>query len=324
VWRAYDGGVSDLGVVDPMRVPAPVAGIPARFRALPMLAQGFIVIAIVDALVRTVGLIEPAARFNGPISAVGAYVPRDLWILLPAILLARRPTLAEDMPILFRGALTIALVALVGQPALALLTNTEAFDSNLSLFAGLELVVGLAIAWAYVMLGLGFGRLNPRQPRPVVAGLGNLAGWAIVVGLGVQLLAGIAVDAFSGSDPAIDLASLAAQLLTQVALAFFLRAVIRGMDDPSRAERATRIAAAGAVLLAVDVVFEAALSVLTAALQGSFAGQQTLIDISQWSSTVIAVVVLSGYVLLFAGFALGLADPLRPLAKDWEAAAAPA
>jgi hypothetical protein len=324
VWRGYDGAVSDLGVVGPMRVPAPVAGIPARFRAFPMLAQAFIVIAIVDALVRTVGLIEPAARFNGPISAVGAYVPRDLWILLPAILLARRPTLAEDMPMLFRGTLAIALVTLVGQPALVLLTNTETFDSNLSLFAGLELVVGLAIAWAYVMLGLGLGRLNPRQPRPVVAGLGNLAGWAIVLGLGVQLLAGIALDAFSGTEPIIDLASLAAQLLTQVALAFFLRAVIRGMDDPSRAERATRIAAAGAVLLAVDVVFEAALSVLTAALQGSFAGQQTLVDISQWSSTVIAVVVLSGYVLLFVGFALGLADPLRPLAKDWEAAAAPA
>jgi len=325
VWRGYDAAVSDLGVIDPMRVPAPVAGIPARFRALPVLAQALIVIAVVDALVRTIGLLEPAARFDGPISAIGSYVPRDLWILLPAILLVRRPSVADDMPTLFRGALLIAIVTLVAQPTIVLLSDlTQAGEPDLSIFVGLDLVRDLALACAYVLLALGLATLNPRQPRPVVAGLGNLLGWAIVLALAAQLLAGIAIDAFHGGDPTVNLVSLAGLTAAQVTLAFFLRAVARGLDDPSRAERATRIATAGAALITLDIVFEAGLSVLAAALQGNVAGQQTLIDISQWSSTAVGVVVLTGYVLLFAGFALGLADPLRPLAKDWEAAAAQA
>ncbi|HEX8025701.1 MAG TPA: hypothetical protein VF484_05830 [Candidatus Limnocylindrales bacterium] len=316
----------DLGVVDPMRVPAPVAAVLARFRALPQLAQAFIVIAVADALVRTIGLIEPHARFDaGPISAVGSYVPRDLWILLPAILLVRRMTAAEDLPALLRGALIVAIVTLVAQPTIVLLSDlTSAGEPDLSLFTVLALARDVALTVAYVLLGRGLGALNPTLPRPVVAGLGNLIGWAIVLGLAGQLIAGVAVDAFHGVDPVFNAASLGGTIAAQVGLAYFLRAVVRGMDDPSRAERATRTASAGAALLAVSIVFEAILSILSAVLQGSFAGQQTLLGISQWSTTVIGVLDLTGYILLIAAFAIGLADPLRPMAKDWETAAAPA
>lgn len=324
--------MSDLGVVDPIRVPAPLAGLTGRFRRLPTLARVFITLAAVDALVRTLGLLEPHARLDvGLVSAVGGYVPRDLWILLPAILLVRRPSVGADMPTLFRGAVLVAIVTLVAQPTLALVTNATQQDflangdlSDLTLVNGLSVIRAIAISWGFVMVGLGLGGLNPREPRPVVAGLANVVVLGIVLAFVVPLASVLAVDAFGSARSNLDLVPFAGAAVEQLALAFLLRAAVRGMDDPARAERATRSAASGAVLLALGNAIEGTLSVLSAFAQVNPGLQGAAIDVSIWSSTVVAVLVLSGYVLLVAGFALGLANPLRPLAKDWEAAAAPA
>jgi hypothetical protein len=312
--------VSDLGVVDPIRMPTPFVDFAARLRALPKIAQLFVVLAVADALVRTIGLIEPAARLDdGAIAFITSYLPRDGWILLPAILLLRRPTGADDTPTLFRGTLLIAAVTLIAQPTMALLTarNTE---PDLGFFAGLNVLRSLAVASAYVLLGSGLARLNPREPRPTTAGLANLVVVGIVGALVLQLTAALAFNLAFGSEPLIDAANIAGLIISQLALAAFLRAIVRGLGDPSRTERATTIASAGAVLLALSIAIEGVLSIFAAFAQGITALQPALIDISQSSSTALAVVDVAGFLLLLAGFAFGLADPLRPMARDWDAA----
>jgi hypothetical protein len=312
--------VSDLGVVDALRVPAPIEAAAARLRALPTVAQVFVALAILDAVARTIGLIEPAARLDdGLIGFLGSYLPRDAWILLPAILVLRRPTAADDTPRLFIGAVGIAAVTLVAQPALAILSGASAPD--FALFAWVNVLRSLVTAWSYVLLASGLGLLNPRDPRPTAAGLANLVFLGIALATVLQLVSSVALRDQFAADVLANFANLGAITVAQLALGLVLKVVVRGLADPSRAARATLSATAGAVLLALAIVLEGLLALLGAFALGVGGLQSVEIGISAWSSSALAIVDLAGYALLFAGVALGLADPLRPMATEWDAAA---
>ena len=302
--------MSDLGVVDPLHVPAPAADLVARVRAWPAVAQAFVALTILDAVARTIGLIEPAVGGDA-LGLFTSYVPRDAWILLPAIVLLRRPSAPADTPWVYRGALFIAIVTLLARPTAWIIGNAlpaESVDPHVLLGDAEVLLTGAAL----VVLGIGVSRLNPSLPLVATAGLANLAAAAVAAAYLLELLASFAsnnrVDVFASSLPWW---AYAAPVASGFAVAWWLRAVVRGFDDPTRSERATRTATAGALLWALGLFVNAVLGTLARTL-GFFVPAEIEIAFG----TLQAV----GPLLIVVAFGLGLADPLRPLAGEWAAA----
>jgi hypothetical protein len=304
--------VSDLGVVDPIRVPAPVLDLAARFRGLPMVARLFIALTALDAAARTMGVIEPGVG-GDLVGLFASYVPRDALILLPAVVLARRPTAATDTPWLLRASIFLALVELLTRPTLSIIGNLlppDAVDPNVA-FAIVE--SGLRGA-AYAVLGIGLMTLNPKSPRPVSAGLGNLTGIGVLVAFVAFLVGSLAVNSrFDPLGDPLPVWSYVAPFFGGLGLAYLLRAVARGLDDPSRSERATRIATSGALIWTFGLLAEAIFGVI-----GIFVHVFLPADVTNGLGLLEAI----GPLILVMAFVVGLGDPLRPMPKAWEAAAA--
>lgn len=310
-----------LGVVDPIRVPAPIERLVDRLRDLPRLAQVFIGLAILDAIARTIGVIEPRASLSGDlVGTFASYVPRAALIVLPAVVLARRPSAPVDTPWVLRGAVFIALVTLLATPTLAWAIDTLGglFPSGpeegpIRLFS-----FAWALAWAlaWVAVARGLQSLNPRPPVPFAAGLANLIALSVVGTTVLDLLAStIAWSSRGGEiDASVVVTTSIANILGQIAVAYLLRTAVRGLDDPNRPRRATIVASWAAVLWAF------------ALLTGSIFGLVAAVDIDvamavpQWFSVSIALIADLATLLFVIAFGLGLADPSRPMPAAWEAA----
>src|SRR5437868_6214358 len=211
-------------------------------------------LTIFDAVARTIGLIEPSVG-GDEIGLILSFIPRDAWILLPAIIVIRRPTAAMDVPWLFRGALCIAVVTLIDRPLAAMvggLLPPDPIEPHVALNSIDAVLTGAALA----ILAFGLERLNPHPPRPALAGLANLAALgvlgAFLAGFVASLLTDLRLDIVF-SPPWW---SYAGGLLHGACVAYFARAVARGLDDPSRAQGATRTAASGALLWALGLFGE--------------------------------------------------------------------
>ena len=277
-----------------------------------MVARLFIGLTALDALARTIGIIEPGVG-GDLVGLFASYVPRDALILLPALVLARRPTAATDAPWLTRGSIVLALVTLLTRPTLSIIGNllpVESIDPHVALGV---VEIGLRGA-AYAGLGIGLMTLNPKSPRPVSAGLGNLIGIGVLVAfvgfLVGSLIVNTRVDALGTEVP---LWSYVSPFFAGLGLAYLLRAVARGLDDPSRPERATRIGASGALIWMLALLAEAL-----------FGAIWIVAHVSLPDDVGVALGLLEaiGPLLIVIAFGVGLGDPLRPMPKAWEAVAA--
>jgi len=285
-------------------------GTVAGFRRLPAIAQAFIILTILDAVARTLGLIEPSVG-GDEIGLFASFSPRDAWIVLPAIVLIRRPTAAAETPWVYRGALFVAIVTLLARPTAVLLGNLLPAD-DIESHVALVVVESVLMGVAFLVIGYGLERLNPKAPPPAIAGLANLAAFgvlgAFVVGFIASLLTDLRLDIIF-SPPWW---SYAGGIFHGACVAYLVRAATGSLGDRTRWETATRTAASGALLWALGLFGEGVVA-------GSYVITHAL-SLSADLALAFELLQAVGPLLIVVGFGLGLADPLRPTADDWSTA----
>ena len=287
---------------------------------MPRIAQLFIVLAVLDIVARWLGLVEPRLFLSTrhPESFLSAFLPREALILLPAAVVLRRPDAAAATPWVLRGALIVALVELLSHPTRAVVSGIVGAQDE-GVVVGLSVVTGVLGALGWLALGRGLSTLNPPAPPATVAGLANLAALLVTATIVLSLI-GIAIAPTNLANP-LDSAATRIALLPAwfgiLTWAYLLRSVLRGLDDPSRSLSVTRLAAVGALLSASMTLFVSVLGLIYT-LDNQIAAQVGN-DPVIWAYFAGDTV---GVTLIVVAIALGLADPLRPMAKDWDKAAA--
>jgi hypothetical protein len=315
--------MTDTGVVDPIRVPEWLHdGTRRAWDRTPRVARLFIGLAIVDVVSRWFGILQPPQGDFPDLRGLYAFfIPRDLWILLPAILLLRRPDASQATPLVYLGAAVVAVMQLVSGPIRNLLGYSDV-SSILFLSSALALVAGSG----WLLLARGVRRLNPAEPTPTTAGFSNLVLGFSLLGTAVAAVASllqIATNDLGVSTGGFDLLSTAASTVEQVVWAYLLWIVIRGMGDTRRPGIALTTAAAGAAVTGILTGFSTVLGEVVLATQPSLAfwtgsGLQDLYN----SLGFIAIAV--GEALIVVAFALGLAEPPIPYAAPTGAQPQPA
>jgi len=316
---AYDARVNDLGVVDPLRLPSPIERL---IRDLPPIGMLFVALAVVDVIGRTIGFVTPRVDFahGDGVSILSSYLPHDLLILLPAIVVARRRAADRETPWIFRGAILAALVELLWRPTASLVAGGISPD-DVTPVVSLSVVHAALVAGGWVFLGWGLTALNPPEPLPFSVGLANLVAGLIVLAMGVSIVSLwlLAIGPTSNALP--DLLSLVgpvASMLGLLAWAYVARTVARGLGDRNRPSRATMLGTVAVALSALATLAIAILGVIGAWNPGGIASSG-LLSTSFTIAFVGEPVALS---LLVIAFALGLADPSRPVVSAWDAAQA--
>jgi hypothetical protein len=305
----------DLGVVDPIRIPG-VDPVRRLWRRAPNLARMFIGLAVLDLIVRAVGVIGPPLVLNPgqPLALVADVVPRTLWILLPAIVLIRRPDAWWSTPKLLLGSVTLALTMLVVAPLPGLLVSSAiAADVD---FVPVSLVLSalftvLSIA-AWLFIGSGFSALRQRPATPSGRVLSSLIVASAIISAALGAIA--IASSTTGRDDDLAGISAALNLLTVIAGLFVARAywiVARGVADPLRPARATWIGGIAGLVIALSGIAGSAMSAwvtLTQPVPDVVPGALiTLVNLAGWLGAVIA----PG--LLVLAIAIGLIDPDRPV-----------
>lgn len=293
-------GSTEPRVISLIRVPESVQRV---VRETPTLARVFVALAIADVFARMLGLLGPPVdlSLSRPLSVIASFLPRDLLIMLPAIIMLRLPNAYAVTPWVVAGAIVVAVAEILGQP-LAALVQAD--------FPGYALVTLVAPA-GWVVIGWGLGQMNPKEPSLRVAGTANLVAALVVLASLVGALLPLVVPpaAGFGQGPPIDIAVQIGllQVLGSCGWAYLLRAVIRGFEDPRRPPWAT---SAGAFAAALSSVVGLVIAVVT--LLGRI-DPRTLGWLTQ--SVVFVPLVWLGVggalSLLVVAFGLGLADPSR-------------
>jgi hypothetical protein len=287
------------GVVGELRIPEPVR---RAYRSTPGLAMLFIGLAIADAMVRTLGLFQPAVHLElaQPLTVVGSFLPRDLLILLPAVIVIRLPSAPRVTPFVLAGAVGVSLGQLLELPLGSVVLPPAMGYSAATLVP--------ALGW--IALGWGLATLNPKTPPPTVAGTANLVAAVVVIAAAVLGVLPLAVPReLDLRDPSIlnAVVSIAiVQILGALAGGFFLRAVVRGFGDPRRPNLATSLGTFAALLAASLSLGIAVLAVVGRVDSGLLA------PIVQ-SPIYVPLFWLAGggaTSLLVIAFGLGLADPM--------------
>jgi hypothetical protein len=299
-------GQGDRGVGDSIGLPPWLRdGLDRTWNTLPLLARTFIALAALDVLGRAVGLLQPsmAGVFADPLSLVATFAPRDLWIVLPAVLVLRRPDAATATPWVLWSAVVLA----VAEFAIGNLRAIVGFGGSVET-AALSLWIGIlgstVVAAARVGLARGLARLNPRPVSEAVDGLSNLVAFGIVI----QAL-GLLLDALSThpdlGDPGIDRLFTWSGAFGVIALAGWgavLWAAVRGRDDLRRPSPALTLALAAAIAGGVVGVLSAVVTALVI-VAGSDAGLGSLAFLIDWTATILVPT------LLLVAVGLGLAEP---------------
>ncbi len=281
----------DLGVIDPMRISDGAAARRA-WNDLPNVAQAFVVMAAVDVVVRALGLLDTHLGFylDAPLTWFTAFFPHDALILLPALVLVRRPDALEATPLVARGAALIALVELLDGPLRGLVSGGRIDPILLPTVVSILGILLTAGGWWWI--GQGLRWMNPVRPAESYAGLANLVGGGIAFVALVNLGVVLSRPADVGNPFWTGLLQLDSALLVvpSLALAYLARVVVLGTGDPSRPRQATYLATASLTLLAIGSVL------LLAVGEG---GLWTVLGF------VTGPVAMTGFV---AAFGLGLAD----------------
>ena len=222
---------------------------------------------MIDVIGRVAGLLAPTFHldFGNPVLLLAQLFPRELVILLPALILSRRPDAAAATPLVLRGAVVVAFVELVAPQV-----TTAGFGSlgpgNIVVWTLLSLIAALAKAWAWVTIGRGLLALSPPAPSPNVAGFANLVAGALGALALVNLVLNLVGPQIGLWDSASDgLYRLGSTLFVveSFALAFLGRIVIRGFGDPSRPAEATRLAATAFGVVGVVALLDVTLGLAT-------------------------------------------------------------
>jgi hypothetical protein len=283
----------DLGVVDPMRIPGGAAARRA-WDGLPILARVFIVLAAVDVVVRALGLLDTnlGLLLGVPLTWFTAFFPHDALILLPALVVIRRPDALDATPMVVRGAVLVALVEVLNAPLRGLFSGGRLDPVLLPSVVSILGILLTAGGWWWMAQGLRW--MNPVRPLETYAGLANLVGG----GIAFAALANLALVLFR---PAADVGNATWTSLLQLdsalfavpslALAYLARVVVLGTGDPNRPIAATYLATASLTLYAIGSVL------LLAVGEGAI-----------WIviGFVTGPVAMTGFVVAFG---LGLADP---------------
>jgi len=285
---------SDLGVVDPIRIPG-AARARGLWSGLPWLGQLFVALAVVDIVMRALGLLGTSLSIevSAPLTWITAFLPHDALILLPAVILARRPTAFAEFPALLRGAITVALVELLNDPIRGLFATLGAGD-NLVLLLLIASVAAVATGLAWVALARGLKAFAPPEPWASSALLANLVGGALALS---AIVAAASALLFNELDLGVSLDTLFARTgstiaaLSGLGLAYLAWVIVRGTDDPARPAAATRLASVSVAGIALGTV----LSLVAGA------GVIWLL--------IFFVAWVGGYTGLVVAFGLGLADP---------------
>jgi hypothetical protein len=285
---------SDLGVVDPIRIPG---GARARglWSGLPLLGQVFVVLVVLDVIVRALGLFRTSLfiELSAPLTWVTAFLPHDALVLLPAAILYRRPSALVEFPLLIRGAITVALVELLKDPVRGLLASAGEGDDLLRLVL-LGVVAAIATALGWATMGRGLQAITPSKAWDSSALLANLVGGALAI---AAIAAAVSALLFGNLDLGDNLTNLVARVtgtvtaLSALGMAYLAWVVARGTDDPARPVIATRLATASFAGIAIGTF----LSLVAGA--GLF-----------WILLLI-ICYAGGLTGLVVSFALGLADP---------------
>jgi hypothetical protein len=248
----------DLGVVDPIRIPGANR---ARllWSSLPQLSRVFVVLTAVDIVVRALGLLgtELNLYLESPLSWFGAFFPRDAMILLPALLLARRPDALDTSPMVMRGAVLIALVTLLDAPLRGLVSGNPVDPILAPTVISLLGILLMAGGWWWIAQGIR--GLNPVRPAESFAGLANLVGGAIAIAalanLAIALL-GPAPDIGNPTWTSLLQLNSAMFAVQSLALAYLARTIVLGTGDPSRPREPLSLATASLVLLAIGSLLQ--------------------------------------------------------------------
>jgi hypothetical protein len=283
---------ADLGVVDPIRIPG-AARAHGLWSGLPGLGQVFVALVAVDIVIRALGLFRTSLfiDLSAPLTWITAFLPHDALILLPAVILARRPTALAAVPLVLRGAVAVALVELLKDPIRGLLGGVN--GDNLVLLELVAMASAWAIALGWVAIGRGLQAFSPAKPWDSSALLANIVGGALA------LVAIAAAGSWFVSD--LDLGDQLETLLVKatgivaalsgLGLAYLAWVIVRGTDDPARPAAATRLASVSVAGIALGTV----LSLVAGA------GVIWLL--------IFFVAWVGGYTGLVVAFGLGLADP---------------
>jgi hypothetical protein len=301
--------MSDAGVVDPIRVPESIQRL---VRGLPRLAQVFIGLTVVDVLGRSIGLVAPRIDFSidNPASFLAAFIPHDLVILLPAILVIRRPDALRTTPLILIGATAVAVVELFLTPLSFFVSDSSA--STIGLSISLSILASTATAGGWLAMGRGLADLNPPVPSPFATGLANL----VAIGVALPIVGGVISDVtrppIDVGDPSTNTAMALGSVFGVVALlasAYLLRSVVRGLDDERRPRRAIQAGVASAAISAVVGLITTIVGVALVIDRNGTATagfDSALYSISLWLG------VAGTTSLLVVAFALGLAEPAVP------------
>jgi hypothetical protein len=300
-----------LGVVDPMRIPG--SGAVARsWRRLPTLGRVFVALAIIDAVARILRLVEPSVDLDlsAPLGLIAGFLPRTLWILLPAIIVARRTDAARTVPWILRGALTLALTTLVAAPLHDLVTEYRFVMEPEVPSIAISFATNLLIIGAWLMLAKGFLELRSRPAAPIAAVLANLIAVGFVASVAIELVFALRSAARGELFGDFWFAMLVLNGITALGLmatAAGLWAIVRGLDDPRRPGLATRFGVAAATLWASTSVLSSMSSAWFLMTEPALTGGSGMrgLELFNLISLVPAIVAPT---LLVAAFALGLAD----------------
>jgi hypothetical protein len=289
-----------MGVVDPLRFPE-AATARRAFLGLPTIARVFVALAGVDILVRAVGLFGTGLflSIDNPLSWFSAFLPHDALILLPALVVIRRPDAIESIPMVMRGAIAVALAELLSTPARGIVSGNPLEPGVAPTIVSIVAILFVAGGWYWLALGLR--AINPMRPAESSAGLANLVGGALALIALISLvttLFGPAPDVGNPIWTALLQLNSAMFVVQSLAFAYLARVAVLGTGDPDRPTAATNLATGSLVLVAVGAIFIAIGPLLIPAT-----GNNVIWVVIAWLTGPIA---LTGFV---ASFGLGLADP---------------
>jgi hypothetical protein len=295
------GPIDDLGVVDPLRIP-PVLG--RAVRRLPVFGWLFVALAIVH-----VALEVPGRDVSSPLTVVGL-IGRALVVLLPAVVLWRRPDAFAVTPGIVIGAILVA----AGELGPVLVRSLDAWlpasaEPELPplvdlprLVIGVVLIAARAVGWLSIAVWVAELRPDPARTAAVVGA--RVVAAAAVLATVVSLVA-LYLDVTPADAVGFDAGSLALAVLFAVATivwAYVAWVLVRQAGLRPRA--ATNLAAAAVVLLVLAELVEAATSLLLVATRSA-----ELQDLSIASFQATSYGFLAAMVALVAAFALGVGDP---------------
>jgi hypothetical protein len=293
---------NDLGVVDPIRIPGA-----ARARRLwadaPWLSRVFVALAAVDVVVRALGIfgtslfLEPSL----PETFITAFLPHTALILLPAVIVARRPSATAALPVVVQGAIVVALVELLKDPVGNLASGVAVDQVVAPVLVGMAGAIAAAVGW--IKIAQGMRAFTPEPPDPVAALAGFVAG-GLAIGAFVSAMGSILLGNIDGVDPwwdALLRLNNAVVALTGLGLAYLAWVIVRGTVDPGRPALATRLATISLAGLAIGAIL------LWFGGQGPiWTGAFLITHTGAWTGLVVA-------------FGLGLADPSASAVEGAEA-----